>query len=90
MSVVDLTAVEDNCKEVPDHLVRLARLDLPSSPSSPSRVGRHVDAEGKLDGRVDLDRQVAGLLEPLELEGEDGRNLLDAELLDGVLCRSRG
>lgn len=86
MSIVDLTAVEDNRKEVPDHLVRLTRLDLPSSPSSPSRVGRHVDAEGKLDGRVNLDQLVAGLLKPLELEGEDGRNFLDAELLDGVLC----
>lgn len=106
--VVDLAAVEDDGKEVPDHFIRLARLDLATGARCPRRVGCHVDRGRKFDWRVDLDRLVARLvLEALrcregwrqqgpsaerrsaraylELEGEDRRNLLDAELLDRVL-----
>ena len=79
--VIDLPAMEDDGKEIPNHLVRLARLDLTSGARSARRVRRHVDRGRELDGCVDLDRLVARLV--LEaLPGADDKSQLSSKLGD--------
>ena len=88
MPVVELTLMADYREEVPEHLLAFALQDgsaLTFGLYRAAAIGRHVERQWKLNGGIDLDTLVTGLVfESLELKGQDRRKLSEAELFQSA------